>query len=130
MEPSPSDDDLPLGSIITDSIELWPIVLVELLKTVTSELLALGPDIEVIPRKSYLAFKRRRVFAYVLPVPTQKVIVMTVHVNPDKVKLEPGFTRDVRKIRGVGSGSLEIIVRTEHDLKKAVLLLKESYESR
>jgi len=52
---------------------------------------------------------------------------MTVKVNPDTVKLEPGFTRDVRTKRGIGSGDLEIIIYNHQDLEKAKPLLAESY---
>lgn len=113
--------------VYTDTMELWSPVLVELWEEVKSELSTLGPDVQVIPTKSYISFKRKRVFAFVLPQPFQKVVVMTVKVNPDTVKLEPGFTRDVRTIRGVGSGDLEIIISNHQDLEKAKPLLLESY---
>lgn len=52
---------------------------------------------------------------------------MTVKVNPDTVKLERGFTRDVRTIRALGNGDLEILIYNHQDFEKAKQLLRKSY---
>ena len=109
-----------------ESMESWPPALVQLWWDLKTELLVLGPD-RVTPRTEYTSFWRKDVFAYVKPVPKQECIVMSVKVNPDTVKLEPGFTRDVRAIRAIGWGDLEIIICNHQDLEKAKPLLAESY---
>lgn len=110
-----------------ESMESWPPALVELWWDLRTELLALGPDVRVTPRTEYTSFWRKDVFAFVKPVPRQNCIVMTVKVNPDTVKLEPGFTRDVRTIGALGNGDLEILIYNHKDLEKAKPLLAESY---
>lgn len=111
----------------TKSMESWPPALVQLWWDLKTELLALGPDVTVTPRTEYTSFWRKDVFAYVKPVPKQDCIVMSVKVNPDTVKLESGFTRDVRAIRAIGWGDLEIIIYNHRDLEKAKPILMESY---
>ena len=78
--------------------------------------------------KYYIAFKRIKNFACV-EVHTQKnVILVHVKVDIDKVKLHPGFTRDMRKIGHFGTGNLEITLKSDDDFERAQELLKKSYD--
>jgi len=52
-----------------------------------------------------------------------------VKVNPDTIKIEDGFTRDVRKIGHLATGDLEITIRSDADLIKAKELIVKSYET-
>jgi len=45
------------------------------------------------------------------------------------LKLEKGFTRDVRNIGHYGTGDLEISIKTDDDIEKAKPLLIMSYET-
>ncbi|WP_259404663.1 hypothetical protein [Microbispora sp. H10830] len=40
-------------------------------------------------------------------------------VDPDRIELEEGFSRDVRNIGHFGTGDLELRIRTQNDLEKA-----------
>jgi predicted transport protein len=51
-----------------------------------------------------------------------------VRVNPDEVELEPGFTRDVRRVTHFGTGDLEITLRGPSDLARAQPLFLRAYE--
>lgn len=45
------------------------------------------------------------------------------------VELEEGFTRDVREIGHFGTGDLEIRIRNDADLERALPLVLRSYEA-
>jgi predicted transport protein len=79
--------------------------------------------------KFYFAFKRLKNFACVELRTKMKSVLVFVKVAPESVKLESGFTRDVRKIGHYGTGDLELTLRTMDDLERAKPLLLKSYES-
>ena len=89
---------------------------------------ALGDDVQEKTLKYYVAFKRLRNFACVEVHPNKATLSVYLKVNPDTTTLEPGFSRDVRKIGHYGTGDLEVTIRTQEDLEKAKPLLQESYE--
>jgi predicted transport protein len=92
-------------------------------------LMALADDVQMQMLKYYVAFKRIKNFACVEIYTREKKMLVTVKVDPDTVTLEPGFTRDVRKIGHLGTGDLEITIRSDDDLEKAKPLLIKSYEA-
>ena len=79
----------------------------ELYEAVSSQLLALGDDVQEKHLKLYVAFRRLKNFACVIPY-KDKLLVM-LKLNPDTVALEAGFSRDVRNI---GTGSTRGRLRT------------------
>lgn len=92
-------------------------------------LLALGDDVQLKTAKDYFAFRRLKNFACVEVHPQVKRISLYLKVDPDAVSLEPGFTRDVRKIGHFGTGDLEVVVHTDDDLERAKPLIIKSYEA-
>lgn len=94
-----------------------------------SYILALGDDVQVKVLKYYIAFKRIKNFACVEFHPQKGTMTVFVKVNPDRVHLEKGFTRDVRKIGHFGTGELEVTIRSDEDLERAKELVLESYEA-
>jgi predicted transport protein len=90
---------------------------------------ALGDDVQMNILKYYIAFKRIKNFACIQIFPTMNIILVIVKVNPDSIKLEEGFTRDVRKIGHLGTGDLEITVKSDDDLARAKELIVKSYEA-
>jgi predicted transport protein len=90
--------------------------------------MALGDDVQVKTLKHYIAFKRIKNFAAVEIHPQDKTIIVFVKADFDHVRLEEGFTRDVRKIGHFGTGDLEITIRSDDDLERAKPLIVKSYE--
>jgi predicted transport protein len=88
---------------------------------------ALGDDVQVKTLKYYIAFRRIKNFACVEVRTQSENLVVYVKVDPSKLPLEQGFTRDVRDIGHFGTGELEITVRTDADLEHAKPLLLQSY---
>lgn len=96
-----------------------------LYEALSSQLLALGDDVQEKHLKLYVAFRRLKNFACVIPY-KDKLLVM-LKLNPDTVALEAGFSRDVRNIGTWGTGDLELCLRNAADLQRALPLLERSY---
>lgn len=96
-----------------------------LYEALSSQLMALGDDVQEKRLKLYVAFRRLKNFACVIPY-RDKLLVM-LKLNPDTVSLETGFSRDVRNIGTWGTGDLELCLRTSDDLQRAKPLLDRSY---
>ncbi|WP_058301055.1 DUF5655 domain-containing protein [Gorillibacterium timonense] len=92
-------------------------------------LLALGDDVQEKTLKHYIAFRRIKNFACIEFHPQMGRITVYAKVNPDSIEIEPGFTRDVRKIGHYGTGELEITINNDEQIEKAKTYLLKSYES-
>ncbi len=90
---------------------------------------ALGDDVQKRTLQLYFAYKRIKNFACVEVHPQTQNLLVFVKLDPDSIKLEEGFTRDVRKIGHFGTGDLEIRIATVADLEKAQPLIRASYEA-
>lgn len=97
----------------------------EVLKTYIE---ALGDDVQTKVLKNYVAFKRIKNFACV-SIQRRGEIAVRVKLDPDTIELEPGFTQDVRGKGYYGTGDLEILIRSDADIKRATPLILQSYES-
>lgn len=98
-------------------------------ESIRAFLLALGDDVQEKTLKHYIAFRRIKNFACIEAHPQMGRITVYVKVSPDSIDLEPGFTRDVRKIGHYGTGELEITINNDEQLEKAKTYLLKSYES-
>ncbi|MGW3058542.1 DUF5655 domain-containing protein [Streptomyces goshikiensis] len=99
--------------------------MVGLVAAVDEVLLGLGADVTKIERKQYDAYQRLRNFACLTS--RQDKLLVYLKVAPDAVDLVPGFTRDVRGLGHHGTGDLEVQLRSEKDLERAVELFRLSY---
>lgn len=91
-------------------------------------LLALGDDVAMEPKKYYFAFRRMKNFVCVDVRPQTGAILAYVKLDPAQLKVEKGFTRDMREIGHYGTGDLEITIANMDDLERAKPLLLKSYE--
>jgi len=98
-------------------------------EAVKSFIEALGDDVQCKVLKHYVAFKRIKTFACVEVHPQNKKILIYVTVDPDKINIESGFTRDMRNIGHNGTGDLEITITSYEDLEKAKYLIQQSYDA-
>tara|TARA_R110001606_G_scaffold117805_1_gene247779 strand:+ start:1604 stop:2512 length:909 start_codon:yes stop_codon:yes gene_type:complete len=103
--------------------------LTNLYKDVQVQLLALGDDVQEKTLRFYIAFRRIKNFACVEIKPQINVVRLYLKVDPDRVELEDGFTRDVRQVGHFGTGDLEVTIRSNEDLARAMPLIRESYEN-
>lgn len=100
-------------------------VIKELYATLVGHLMSLGDDVQERHLKLYVAFRRLKNFACVIPY-RDKLLVM-LKLDPDSVALEAGFSRDVRNIGTWGTGDLELCLRTPADMERARSLIDRSY---
>lgn len=112
------------GQLATASVDVR-----DLHEALKAYLLGLGDDVQLKPMKYYFAFKRLKNFACVELRAKVKTVLVYVKVDPETIRLEEGFTRDVREIGHFGTGDLEIAVRSMGDLERAKPLLNKSYEA-
>jgi predicted transport protein len=92
--------------------------------------LSLGDEVQRKELKFYTALKLIRNFLSVqvwAPV-RDPAIRLYLHLDPDTVALEEGFSADMRNKGHWGTGDLEVVVRNLDDLEKAKSLIKRSYE--
>nr|WP_196789524.1 DUF5655 domain-containing protein [Streptomyces caniscabiei] len=100
--------------------------LAELAEVVDEVLLGLGDGVSRVQRKQYRAYQRLRNFACVCPPQKTKLLVY-LKVDPKEVDLIPGFTRDVTELGHHGTGDLEVQLRSERDLERAMGVFRASY---
>ncbi|NLG41008.1 MAG: DUF91 domain-containing protein [Chloroflexi bacterium] len=98
-------------------------------ETLRAFIFALGDDVQEKTTKLYIAFKRLSNFACFEFHPANKEIVVFLKLDPTTMQLEPGFTRDMTYIGHYGTGNLEVVINSEDDLKKAQVLIAQSYEN-
>lgn len=86
---------------------------------------SLGDALVANQLKLYLAYKKvQNIFCIEI---YHKQIIVRMKLDPDSVKLEHGFTRDMRNIGHYGTGDLEVAIKTEEDLQKAKVLIERAY---
>lgn len=93
-----------------------------------SYLLSLGDDVSEKELKLYTAFRKLKNFTCVVMYPNKLLLIL--ELDPDRVALEEGFSRDVRQIGHWGTGQLELTLRTMADLERAKPLVERAYQER
>ncbi len=87
---------------------------------------SLGDDIVSNQLKLYLAYKK--VQNMICIEVYNKQVILFLKLNPETVRLENGFTRDMRGIGHYGTGDLQITIRNADDFEKAKPLLERAYQ--
>lgn len=100
--------------------------LMDLYQALRAHIMAIGDDVQEKTLKFYVAFKRLRNFACVEVHPNKNAATLYLKVDPENAKLEPGFSRDVRKVGHYGTGDLEVTIRSNDDLEHVKPLLQAS----
>lgn len=109
-------------------LPLLPPHLNELLASLEGHVLSLGDDVQRKELKLYLAFKRLKNFATV--VPQKARLLLYLHVDPAQVLPLPSNGRDVRQQGHWGTGDLELSLASQSDLDAAKPLILLAYEGR
>ncbi len=137
---SSSDEDSPTdtggsprpghsGKTVTQLLTQADAGLTDLYAELEASLLALGDDVEKKVLKFYFGFRRIKNFACVEVHPQKRNLLIYLKVDPDSLRLEEGFIRDVRSIGHFGTGDLEVRVTSHDDLQRALPLIRRSYEA-
>ncbi len=105
-----------------------PECLRELYGEVDEALCAWG-EVEVVPLRHYIAYRRMRNLGSVVFRPSLGQVLVTLRLDPDTVELEEGFTRDLRGIGHLGTGDLEVKVSSAEDVERASPLFRRAFEA-
>ena len=100
----------------------------EIYLKIKERVLDLGSDVEVVPRKEYIGFKRGSNFVDIEFQKKQLKIFINMKFGsiPDPMNI----SRDVSKIGHYGNGEYEIKVNGETDLDYLMVMIKQSYNSK
>ncbi|MEU8437109.1 DUF5655 domain-containing protein [Streptomyces sp. NPDC029216] len=114
-----------IGTAGTPPTQPSPAAIAYVASAVDELLLGLGEDVKKVRRQQYDAYQRLRNFACVTP--RQDKLLVYLKAAPAAVDLVPGFTRDMTGLGHHGTGDLEVRLRSEEDVERAVELFRLSY---
>lgn len=100
----------------------------DLLASLEDHIQSLGDDVQRKELKLYLAFKRLKNFASI--VPQKNRLLLFLNLNPDRVVPWPSNARDGRKFGHWGTGDLELSIAKPEDLDAIKPLIQLAYEGR
>lgn len=112
---------------VAQYLEEAPPEVLDLYHGLDAFLTALG-DVQVNVTQAYVAYRRIKNFACVELYAKLKKLNVYLKIDPTKVPLEPGFTKDMRGIGHFGTGDLQVTIDSFASLEKAKPLLVQSYE--
>lgn len=95
----------------------------------TREALTAWGEIEVASLLRYITYRRMVNLASVIFRPKYEVILVYLRADPDTVELEEGFSRDMCRIRRLGTADLEVRIASAADLEKAGPLIRRVFEA-
>lgn len=98
----------------------------DLYDSLRTYLLSLGDDVQEKQLKYYVAYRRIKNFCTVVIQGSQ--LKLYLHLNPDTVPVDPSYMRDMRSLGHRGTGDLEVLIRSEADVRNAQPLLQRAYE--
>ncbi len=98
-------------------------------QAVRDYLVASGDDVQEKTLDNYVAFRRIKNFACVQLRNQIGKILVYVRVDPTKVEIEDGFTRDMTNKGHYGTGDLEISLLTDEDFERAKPLFDRAYNN-
>lgn len=99
-----------------------------LLASLEDYVMSLGDDVQRKELKLYIAFKRLKNFATV--VPQKGRLLLYLHLDVDKISPPAGIGRDVRNQGHWGTGDMELSMTKVADLDLVKPLIQMAYEGR
>lgn len=109
-------------------LPLLPPDKLNLLTSLEDYILSLGDDVQRNELKLYVAFKRLRNFASIVPQAAR--LLLLLHLDPDLLPAMPPNARDGRKFGHWGTGDLELSIASTADLDAAKPMILAAYEGR
>jgi predicted transport protein len=91
-----------------------------------SQILSIDENIEVIPKKKYIAFKSDRNFVDILPQKSK--IKFWLNLSKGQLKDIDSIARDVSNVGHWGNGDYEVSFSNSEELPVLLSLIKQSYE--
>jgi len=104
-----------------------PSTISDILLSIQEYVTSLNAAIEERPKKFYIAYRTTQNIVCVEP--QQKKLLLFLKLDPPKIALEKGFTRDVSKIGHYGTGDVEVTITSSEDLDRAKPLIQRAFEN-
>ena len=95
---------------------------------IKERVLDLGSDVEIVPRKEYIGFKRGSNFVDIEF--QKKQLKIFINMKFGSISDPMNISRDVSKVGHYGNGDYEIKVNGETDLDYLMVMIKQSYNSK
>lgn len=132
VDAPPASASRPLGSTGDRSYSEWMALygpdMAALIGSLDDFIGSLGDDVQRKELKLYMAFKRLKNFATV--VPQKSRLLLFLHIDPDSIAPLPPNMRDARTFGHWGTGDLEIAIASFDDFEQAKPLIVQAYEGR
>ncbi|MGW2056258.1 DUF5655 domain-containing protein [Streptomyces sp. NPDC001840] len=93
------------------------------------EVLTASGEVEVEVKRHYIAYRRLVNVACVVFRSKNAEVLVYLKVDPGAVRLEEGFSRDMRGIGHHGTGDLEVRIASAADLERAAPLIRRAFEA-
>ncbi|WP_236244054.1 DUF5655 domain-containing protein [Streptomyces sp. CC210A] len=94
------------------------------------ELLLSHQDVRKEPQLHYIAYRRINNVATVRLQPRNRLLVVSLKLDPDTVELHGGFSRDMRGVGVLGiRGGVEVRIGSREDLARATELIQRSIDA-
>lgn len=113
---------------VAEHLATMPEPLSVLLASLEDYVFSLGDDVQRKELKLYIAFKRLKNFATV--VPQKGRLLLYLHLDVEQIAPPPGIGRDVRQQGHWGTGDMELSLTKTADLDLVKPLILQAYEGR
>lgn len=107
-----------------DHLTGYPVEMVELYETYKNAILNLTDDIEIVPKKLYIAFKKYKNIADIIIM--KKGIKMYINLKKGQLDDPKKLMKDVSETGHWGNGHYEVIVNDTKNLEYIMSLLKQA----
>jgi predicted transport protein len=91
-----------------------------------SNILTLGKDIEIRPKKLYVAFRRKQGFVSIVFLRSKLKAYLNIEITQINDPLKKA--RDVKNIGHYSSGSTEITIKDRNEIPYILSIIKQAYE--
>jgi predicted transport protein len=115
-------------STIAEFLEKADQQLKDKFEVIRAYILGLGDDVQEKELLYYYAYKKIQNFICVEVLNKVNTIVVHCQLDPKAIKLKEGFTRDLTGIGHLGTGDLEIRIKSDEDIEEAKLLIQKCYD--
>ena len=113
---------------VAEHLVTMPEPLAVLLASLEDDVFSLGDDVQRKELKLYIAFKRLKNFAIV--VPQKGRLLLYLHLDVEQIPPPPVLGRDVRQQGHWGTGDMELSLTKAGDLDLVKPLVLQAYEGR
>ncbi|MFO1225297.1 DUF5655 domain-containing protein [Roseateles sp.] len=113
---------------VAEHLATMPEPLAVLLASLEDYVMSLGDDVQRKELKLYIAFKRLKNFATV--VPQKGRLLLYLHLDVDQIPPPPGIGRDARLQGHWGTGDMELSLTKAADLDLVKPLIQQAYEGK